>query len=334
MGMNMNYKQMDKLPDVGEFFRPVTPARPVIINPAKVPKRVPSLLKGWKTAVILPDPQFGFRRIDGEMDPFHDDAAIDVSLKILAAVSKDSRVDVVVNLGDFLDLPAHSRFDQHANWQHTTQAAINAGHDFLARQRATVPLSQIVVLEGNHDKRVSDSVMKFNAASVGLKRANIPNDWPAMTAPFLLRTDDLNVEWLDGYPARKFWLNDWIKCVHGSIVRSGGSTASAYSRGDRTSTIFGHIHRIEVHHTTQQDRHGAVRQFAATPGCLCRVDGAVPGVKGASDLSGRPIKNYEDWQQGAMVLRYREDDPRYVLDTIHIQDGWAMYGGQEFSASA
>jgi len=192
--------------------------------------------------------------------------------------------------------------------------------------------SRIVVLEGNHDKRVSDTVMKFNAASQGLTRANLPDDFPVLTAPFLLRTDDLNVEWLDGYPARKLWLNEWIKCVHGSIVRSGSSTASAYSRGDRTSTIFGHIHRIEVHHTTQQDRSGAVRLFAATPGCLCRVDGAVPGVKGAVDLHGRPIKNYEDWQQGMIVLHFHDDDPRYVLDTIHIQEGWAMFGGQIFEA--
>ena len=313
--------------------RAIAPAKPTIIRPSKSRRPTPALLKGWRTAVILPDPQFGFRRIGDVLDPFHDPRAIDVASQILAAVARDTRIDVVVNLGDFLDLPAHSRFDQQANWQQTTQAAINAGHEFLARQRATVPDARIVVLEGNHDKRVSDTVMKFNAASQGLTRANLPDDFPVMTAPFLLRTDDLSVDWLDGYPARKFWLNEWIKCVHGSIVRSGSSTASAYSRGDRTSTIFGHIHRIEVHHTTQQDRSGAVRLFAATPGCLCRVDGAVPGVKGAVDLHGRPIKNYEDWQQGMIVLRYQDDNPRYVLDTIHIQEGWAMFGGREFVSS-
>lgn len=311
----------------------VQTAKPTVVKPAKPPKRVPALLKGWRTAVILPDPQFGYRSVAGHLDPFHDPAAIDVALKILASVAQDSRVDVVVNLGDFLDLPAHSRYDQHQSWQQTTQAAIDDGHLFLARQRAIVPSSQIVVLEGNHDKRIADTVMKFNMASAGLKRANMPNDWPAMTAPFLLRTDDLKVEWLDGYPARKFWLNDWIKCVHGSIVRSSASTASAYARGDRTSTIFGHIHRIEVHHTTQQDRYGPVRMFAATPGCLCRVDGAVPGVKGAMDLSGRPLVNYEDWQQGMIVLRYTDNDPKYSLETIHIQNGWAMWAGQEFAAS-
>ena len=318
---------------VNTLFEPVKKASKVNIYPAKPPKKAPAFLKGWNTAVILPDPQFGFRYLKGlpdPLDPFHDVAAIDVATQILAAVAADSRVDVVVNLGDFLDLPAHSKYDQHPVWQQTTQAAIDAGHEFLAKQRATVPKAKIVVLEGNHDKRISDTVLRFNAASVGLTRALIPLDWPTLSAPFLLRTDDLKVDWLDGYPARKFWLNDWIKCVHGTIVRSSGSTASAYSRGDRTSTIFGHIHRIEVHHTTQQDRHGAVRQFAATPGCLCRVDGAVPSVKGAMDLHGRPIKNYEDWQQGVLVLRYRDNDPRYSLETVHIQDGWALYAGQEF----
>lgn len=314
------------------LFNPVRAAHPTVIKPVKSPKRAPAMLRGWKTAVILPDPQFGFRSIDGELDSFHDERAISVAMQVLAAVVSDTRVDEIVNLGDFLDLPAHSRWDQHPAWQQTTQAAIDAGHRFLASQRATSPRSRIVVLEGNHDKRVYDTVLKFNAASAGLRRAEIPDDWPQLTAPFLLRTDDLQVEWLDGYPARKFWLNNWIKCIHGTIVRSSGSTASAYARSERTSTIFGHIHRVEVHHTTQQDRQGAVRLFAATPGCLCRVDGAVPSVKGAMDLSGRPISNYEDWQQGMMILHYREDDPRYSLDTIHIQDGWALYRGQEFVA--
>lgn len=314
------------------LFSPVRAARPTVIKAAKPPRKVPALLKGWKTAVILPDPQFGYRDLDGEMDPFHDERAISVALQILAAVANETLVDEIVNLGDFLDLPAHSKYEQHTTWQLTTQAAINDGHDFLARQRATSPRSNIVVLEGNHDKRIADRVMMFNAASAGLKRADVPDDWPVMTAPFLLRTDDLDVRWLDGYPARKYWLNDHIKCVHGSIVRSSSSTASAYSRGDRTSTIFGHIHRIEVHHTTQQDRAGAVRLFAATPGCLCRTDGAVPSAKGAMDLTGRPIRSYEDWQNGMLVLRYRDNDPRFSLDPIHIQDGWAMYGGQEFVA--
>lgn len=312
----------------------ISTAKPTVIHAVKAPKKVPALLKGWKTAVILPDPQFGYRDLDGTLDPFHDEAALDVALQVLAAVVRETHVDKVINLGDFLDLPAHSRFDQHTSWQNTTQAAIDAGHTFLAKQRATAPLSEIDVLEGNHDKRVANTVMKFNMQSAGLKQAGgVPAEWPVMSAPFLLNTAALDVTWHDGYPARKLWLNDWIKCVHGSIVRSSASTASAYARSERTSTIFGHIHRIETHHTTQQDRYGPVRMFAATPGCLCRVDGAVPGVKGAMDLSGRPIKNYEDWQQGLIVLHFRENDPKYVLDTVHIQDGWAMFGGQEFVAA-
>jgi len=306
-------------------------AKPTVVRPVKTLKRTPALLQGWKTAVILPDPQFGFRMIDGELDPFHDPAALSVANKILAAVVQDSHVDQVVNLGDFLDLPAHSKYEQHENWMSTTQNAIDAGHLWLAEQRATAPRSEIVILEGNHDKRIVDSIRRFNMVSSGLRPAGATGK-PMMSAPFLLRTDDLDIKWLDGYPARKYWLNDHIKCVHGSIVKSSASTASAYARSERTSTIFGHIHRIEVHHTTQQDRHGPVRMFAATPGCLCRVDGAVPSMKGAVDLTGRPIRNFEDWQQGLIVLRYTEDSPKYVLETVHIQDGWAMYGGQEVVA--
>lgn len=314
----------------------INTAAPTIVKPVKPPKKAPALLSGWKTAVILPDPQFGFRNIDGVLDPFHDVNALNVATQVLAAVAQDSRVDVVVNLGDFLDLPAQSKYEQRAEWQNTTQEALNAGHYWLAEQRATVPNAQIVVLEGNHDKRLQDSVLRFNMASAGLRVATVANKVPSayavLTVPYLLDVESLGIEWLDGYPARKFWINDTIKCVHGSIIRSSASTASAYSRLEPSSTIFGHVHRIEIHHTTRQDRYGPVRTFGATPGCLCRVDGAVPSRKGAQSITGEPIKSYEDWQQGCMVLHYKEDDPRYVLDPIHIQDGWAMYMGQEFNA--
>lgn len=317
------------------LFDPVRVARPTVIKAAKAPRKAPAHLKGWRTAVILPDPQFGFRSLPEGLDPFHDERALSVALQVLAAVASETVVDEIVNLGDFLDLPAHSKYEQHANFQSTTQAAIDEGHRFLARQRATSPHSRIYLLEGNHDKRISDRIALFNLQSQGLRRADMPEDWPQMSAPMLLRLNEkhLNVEYVSGYPASKVWLNDWIKCVHGTIVRSSGSTASAYSRSERTSTLFGHIHRLEAHHTTQQDRYGPVRLFAATPGCLCRVDGTVPSVRGGVDLHGRPIKSYEDWQQGLCVLRYRLDEPRYALDLVHIQDGWTMYGGQEFKAA-
>ena len=315
------------------LFNPVRAAHPTVIKPVKSPKRAPAMLRGWKTAVILPDPQFGFRSIDGELDSFHDERAISVAMQVLAAVVSDTRVDEIVNLGDFLDLPAHSRWDQHPAWQQTTQAAIDAGHRFLASQRATSPRSRIVVLEGNHDKRVYDTVLKFNAASAGLRRAEIPDDWPQLTAPFLLRTDDLQVEWLDGYPARKFWLNNWIKCIHGTIVRSSGSTASAYARSERTSTIFGHIHRIEMQHQTRRVRSGSRTNLAACPGCLCRVDGAVPGFKASTDIYGRSVQSWENWQQGIAVVYYEEGEGSFHVELVPIHDGTCIFRGKTYAAS-
>jgi UDP-2,3-diacylglucosamine pyrophosphatase LpxH len=313
---------------------PVPPStRPVVIKAVKPPRKSPAHLRGWKTAVILPDPQFGYRALPEGLDPFHDDRAIDVALQVLSAVAHEGQVDEIVNLGDLMDFPAFSKYDQHLNWMGTTNPSLDAAKQFLAKQRATSPRSRIVVLEGNHDKRILDRMQQAQLALFGLRRADKPDDWHPMSVPSLLDLNQIRVEYLPGYPATKYWLNDHIKCIHGTIVRSSGSTASAYSRSERTSTIFGHVHRLEAHHTTQQDRQGAVRLFAVTPGCLCRVDGAVPSVKGAMDLNGRPIKSYEDWQQGMCVVRYREDDPRYSLDLIHIQDGWTIYGGQEFKAA-
>jgi len=54
-----------------------------------------------KVFVILPDPQIGFRNINGYLDPFHDEAAMQVALQIIDYLYHQDRVDGVINLGDF-----------------------------------------------------------------------------------------------------------------------------------------------------------------------------------------------------------------------------------------
>jgi len=66
----------------GPAWQPVQHAEPVVIQP-KV--RTPALVSSdWKVAVALPDPQIGYRRYeDGTLDPFHDEAAMDVALQVV-----------------------------------------------------------------------------------------------------------------------------------------------------------------------------------------------------------------------------------------------------------
>ena len=312
------------------LWNPVQNARPTVVNPTT---SKPLKNNGWKTAVILPDPQIGYRLYeDGTTDPFHDNDAMDVALQIVRYEQEQNGVDQVVNLGDFLDLPSQGRFAQEATFANTTQLAINRGHLFLAQQRAVAPDAEIVLVEGNHDRRLQNFV-EINALSAfGLKRAEMPNSWPVMSLPFLLRLDELNVTYIDAYPAGKHWVTDNLRAIHGNKVRSNGSTAAAYTNDmGHISTIFGHTHRLEIQSRTTWDRVGKIRSMAISPGCLCRVDGAVPSVNGAIGIDGRPAKEWENWQQGVAVIKYK-DSGQFFVDLIQIDNGMTVYQGKEFRA--
>jgi predicted phosphodiesterase len=311
----------------------VQPAQPVVIKSPAKPKKAPALIGGWKQAVILPDPQIGFRQFDEDLDPFHDDKAMDVALQVLNSLEHDHGVDQVINLGDFLDLPAQGKYEQEAAFAFTTQHAIDRGHLFLGQQRSAAPDAKIVVLEGNHDRRMQKFVQANALSAFGLRRANVPDSWPVMSLPYLLRLDELDIEYIDAYPAGMWWINDSLRAIHGDKVNSGGSTAMKYTNEmPHISTVFGHIHRQEIQSKTTFDRAGKIKAMAISPGCLCRVDGAVPSVKGSVGIDGRPVTYYENWQQGMAVITYKPEGSFHV-DLVHIDDGKTLYRGQEFSAS-
>jgi predicted phosphodiesterase len=312
------------------LWNPIQNAKPTIVNATKV---IPAKKSEWKTAVVLPDPQIGFRKFDDDtLDPFHDEDAMNVALQIVHYEQGVSGVDQVVNLGDFLDLPSQGRFAQEATFANTTQLAIDYGHFFLAQQRACAPNAEIVLIEGNHDRRMQNFVEANALAAFGLKRAQRPDELPVMSLPFLLRLDELDVTYIDSYPAGKHWINDKLRAIHGNKVRSNGSTAAAYTNDmGHLSTIFGHTHRLEIQSRTTWDRLGKIRSMAISPGCLCRVDGAVPSVNGAIGPDGVPKEVFENWQQGVAVIKYK-DSGEFFVDLVQIDEGRTVYQGVEFVA--
>lgn len=339
-GLTKNEEGIAEIHDLGGVSVVINPAWangpewPVVqqaapINIKHLPKRAKAEKK-YKTAVIMPDPQIGFRMYeDGEMDPFHDDEAMAIALKIL----RELDADTVVNLGDFLDFAEFGKFEIEPAFAKTSQAAIDRGHKFLCEQRANAPDAHIVLLEGNHDRRLQKSITKNTAAALHLKRAEEPEDWPVMSVPFLLRLneDHLKVEYVGGYPAGIYWVNQNLACIHGHITRSRGSTVAAVVDDERTSIIHGHIHRIELQHKTRRTYDGAKRSLAASPGCLCRIDGAVPSTKGSTDPHGKPVNAVEDWQQGMAVVTYEEGNGNFDVELVPISRGEAIFRGNYYS---
>jgi hypothetical protein len=286
-----------------------------------------------RTVVCLPDPQVGFwRDMDtGDLEPMHDIRAMDVALQVARAANPHE----LVNLGDLLDLAEFSRFGHEPTLDQTTNPALQAAHRWLVAQRVHIDPDELIVLEGNHDKRLQDAIAKHNRGALYVRKADAtPDDWPVFSIPYLLALDDLDATYVDGYPAGQYWITDEFVAEHGKRVNSGGSTAAKQSReAPGTSAVFGHVHRIEVHtRSVVVGECDLRRNVFVSPGCLCRTDGAVPGYGSGTSSNGRPVVNHEDWQQGLAVLTFPETGEAPQVETVFINDGRAMFRGQLYEA--
>ncbi len=286
-------------------------------------------IDGWKTAVVAPDMQIGFYYGKGdELVPTHDPVAIDLFL----AMVKDTKPDLIVLVGDNLDLPEMGKYRLSPAFQRTTQAAIDYATELMFRIRAAAPDASIQWLAGNHEERLVNYLLDNAAAAFGLRQGSRPDGWPVLSVPFLCRLDESNVTYIEGYPANDFWVNERLRIIHGNKVKSSGSTAHEYLRSEKSSVIYGHIHRREWAEKTFKKWDGAKTIMAASPGTLAKVDGAVPSTKGGIDLHGRPLTVVEDWQQGIAIVTYEDTgEHRFFYEQIPFHGGSGMLRGKLYT---
>lgn len=307
---------------------PVIQQGPAIKLPASSVK--PKKATTFKNDVIVPDMQIGYYTgRDGSLEPTHDEKAIQVALAII----KDVQPERVVCVGDNLDLPEMGKYLTTPAYQRTTQAAIDRATTFCAEIRAAAPFAKVIWLAGNHEERMPKYLLMNAAAAYGLRKGNTPESWPVLSVPYLCRMDEFAVEYRPGYPASDFWINEKLRVIHGDRVKSSGSTAHVYLNNEKTSVIYGHIHRIETAYKTREDFDGPRTIMAASPGCLARIDGAIPSTKGGVDLDGRPLTRHENWQQGLGVVTYEDEGQhRFTYNVTPIYNGWALHNGKEYKA--
>jgi len=310
------------------------PQWPVVQQAAPVkaqPRPASKTTNAEHCIVIAPDPQIGHRRYEnGDLDPFHDDRAIALTLQII----RDAKPARIINLGDSFDAPEwSSKFLVAPEFVMTTQPALDRLHRYLAEQQTEAPAGcRVELLEGNHDARLGIAVTKNAMAAMRLRQANAPESWPVLSMQHLLRLDELDVTYHDGYPAGRVKLaagSDRITplyAVHGERL-----TVSAVAKNERQSYVQGHIHRIQDHYETFELEGEPVTVNAWSPGCLCRTDGAVPSVRGSADVRGRPIHRQEAWQQGCAVVTVQADGT-WAKEIIHIANGRAIWRGKEYRA--
>lgn len=307
---------------------PVVQPGPAVKMSLKAPK--PSTnTNGYETCVVLPDMQIGyFRNANGDLEPTQDEAAIEMALSIIQSTNPD----LVVLVGDNLDLPEFGKYRLSSAYALTTQASIDRATTLCAQLRIAAPRARIVWLAGNHEERLVNYVIDNAKAAFSLRRGNTPDSWPVLSVPYLCKFDDFNVEYIPGYPAGQFWVNQRLRIIHGTKVRSNGSTAHAYLGTEKTSVIYGHIHRREWAERSREDYDGPKTIMAASPGTLARCDGTVPSTKGSIDLDGRPMTIVEDWQQGVGVVTYEPGDGSFFYEQVPFHNGTAFFRGKFYYA--
>lgn len=301
----------------------------------KRPKAKSKKKGGHRKALILPDMQIGFYRgEDGEMISTHDETAMELALK----VAENTQPDIVVMVGDNLDLPEFGKYRTSPAFVLTTQASINAATIYMWRLRLACPNAEIIWLAGNHEERLPNYILDNASAAFALKQGvhplvNIEEPrFPVLSVPHLCRLDLSDVTYLPGYPANDYWLNERLKIIHGNRVKSNGSTAHVYLGQEKESIIYGHIHRREYACRSFDTYKGGREIMAATPGTLAKVNGEVPSTKGAHDLDGRPLTVVEDWQQGIAVVDYETNGSHwFTYENIPIVMGRCKAEGQFFS---
>lgn len=314
--------------DEGPEWPTIQPAAPVKITATKPkPREV-----DYRTTVVLPDPQIGYRRMEtGDLVPMQDERALDLAIQIIAHVAPQR----VVNLGDTLDLSEWtSKFIVLPEFVLTTQPALDRAQTFLAAQRANMGPTDdprpVKKLRGNHDDRLQMAITKNTMAALRLRQANKPESWPVLSWEHLLNVDEIGVEISAGYPAGRFKLADGngrktpLYAQHGKIL-----DIVKVAKTSRHSIIQGHTHHIAEHHMTY-DHDGLPQHVVAiASGCLARTDGAVPSSHSGEFPNGMPATIVEDWQQ-CVILVHEWPDGFWSHEIVHIHDGRAVLGDREF----
>jgi metallophosphoesterase superfamily enzyme len=349
------YQSVTKNPDTGEAivhdlqaiqFSPsweTGPQWPLMEQGPKIqiqkPKTKSGTPKQWETAVIVPDIQIGFYRksIDSvELEPIHDESAIAVAL----AVIEEMNPDQVVLVGDNLDFAELGKYLTAAPFKQMLQASIDRATMLCAQLRTAAPNAKITWIAGNHEARMARYIQTNAEAAFGITRGKANDElregWPVMSVPFLCRMDEFGVDYLPGYPESAHYLNSNLVVVHGDKVVSNNSTTKKYLDNERISVIYGHIHRNELAYRTYRTDSGPRTIMAASPGCLCRVDGAVPSTKSGMDEFGRPIlQGAENWQQGLGVVTYQpygQGNEWFNYEPMWIYKGRGILRGKEYVA--
>jgi len=284
-------------------------------------KKVAKSRKKLKRALIVPDSQIGYNRVDvhkNVLQPYHDFRAMDLLVQIAA----DIKPDVIIMLGDMLDLPNFGRFAKSPEMLFTVQPSLNTLRLFIDDLRAHTP--EMVYIYGNHEARFKNFMEDVNVEGSRLKKVNFEESAPyTYSLEYFLGLDDIGVKYFPNYPQDEFYLNDHLAFSHGDTAnsKSGGTVGAIIQKDPHVSRMVGHIHRCEQATKTTYKKGDPITNSAFSCGTICRLGDFVP-----------QNSTRQNWQQGFATVDYEEGDGLFNVNLHHIQQGKVLIDGKLWQA--
>jgi predicted phosphodiesterase len=218
----------------------------------------------------------------------------------------DLQPDILVNDGDLFEFEALSSFRKTLAAQQSVEKDRAAGRLVLERQRSALPNARIILVEGNHEERLTRFL---------LDQAPALADTPALHIPTYLGVSDYNVEYVGPYGAEFNWHS--VLIYHGEAVsRHSSYSAKQEMENAGTSGVSGHTHRLGSHYKT--DRESAHAWYEN--GCMCKIVGR------GQPPSSKKFRQH-NWQQGFTVGYWAARD-LWNLYTVSITNHRFVWGGK------
>lgn len=240
--------------------------------------------KDFETAIVIPDLHA----------PWHDAK----SLRVVLDFIKEKQPEIVVLLGDVVDMYAVSRFDKDAERANRLQDELDSAHEVLKQIREAAPKATIKYCEGNHEFRLT----KY------LRRNQELHDLRSLKIPALLRLKELNIEYVDEW----CW-KDTFLFTHGNKVVKYSAQKELNSRG--VSGMSGHVHRVQSYSVS--DYNGTRAWYSC--GHLCD--------EGAAEYTET---SHPDWQQGFGVVYFSKKSKRFHAEVVQLVHNSFMYSGKVY----
>lgn len=272
----------------------------------------------------VPDIHYGLRNTPEGLIPTHNPEVMDKWLQIM----KDANPDVILLGGDMIDVPELGKYSPDSrHFMDTIQASIDGLYKYLSRVRADNPNARIVALQGNHSERFNKIMLRNSPQLFGVKPACMPQEFATTAFPFFLRLNDLDIEWVSGYPANEFKINNNLRAVHGDISQIGA--ANKYIARDNQNTLFHHDHRRSY---AQHTYPNGEKLEAFSFGCQADISGSVPSYHSGVDDMGKIPTRYENWQNGGGFVEFSEKNFKPEFVPIEQPDYEAERDGRIYEA--